>query len=446
MTFKILVPEMGESILEATVSAWLKDVGDAVTVDEPIVEIETEKANQQIVAEKAGVLVQILHPVGDDVHIGDVLGQVDEAPGSGAAATAAQPQPLAQATPLNESPAPDGATGASAVKPSSSTPGEKEAFKVTPVAQRMAKDLGVDLAQVQPAGPGKRITKEDINSYIGEHPAAPAAAPQPAAIEPAVPQAEIAQAAPTQAAPTQAATALAAPLQDARVERIHMTRRRQTIARRMLQASQTTAMLTTFNEVNMEKVMALRQRRKEAFKAQYGISLGIVSFFVKAAVAALKAFPRLNAEIQGDEILLKHYYDIGLAVGAPQGLVVPVLRAADSLSFAEIEQNIRLFVQKAESNTFSLQDLSGGTFTISNGGVYGSLLSTPILNPPEVAILGLHKIQDRPIALDGAVVVRPMMYMALSYDHRIVDGQEAVQFLVRIKELIEDPERLLLEA
>ena len=228
-------------------------------------------------------------------------------------------------------------------------------------------------------------------------------------------------------------------------ERVRMSRRRQTIARRLLEATQTTAMLTTFNEVDMGAVMDIRARRKESFKEQHGVGLGFMSFFVKATLGALKAFPRLNAEIQGDEIVLKHYYDIGIAVGAAEGLVVPVLRDADRMSFAEIEQAIKTFVQKAKDNTLSLQDLRGGTFTITNGGVFGSLLSTPILNPPQVGILGLHKIEERPIVLKGQVVIRPMMYVALSYDHRIVDGQEAVQFLVRVKELIEDTEALLLE-
>jgi len=230
-----------------------------------------------------------------------------------------------------------------------------------------------------------------------------------------------------------------------REERVRMSRRRQTIARRLLEATQTTAMLTTFNEVDMGAVMDIRTHRQESFREQHGVGLGFMSFFVKATLGALKAFPRLNAEIQGDEIVLKHYYDIGIAVGAAEGLVVPVLREADRMSFAEIEQAIKTFVQKTKDNTLSLQDLRGGTFTITNGGVFGSLLSTPILNPPQVGILGLHKIEERPIALKGQVVIRPMMYVALSYDHRIVDGQEAVQFLVRVKELIEDTEALLLE-
>jgi 2-oxoglutarate dehydrogenase E2 component (dihydrolipoamide succinyltransferase) len=228
-------------------------------------------------------------------------------------------------------------------------------------------------------------------------------------------------------------------------ERVRMSRRRRTIARRMVEAQQTAAMLTTFNEIEMGAVMELRRRRKESFRERHGVSLGIVSFFVKASIGALKDFPRLNAEIQGDDILLKRYYDIGVAIGAPEGLVVPVLQDADRMSFAEIEQAIKAFVQKAEDNTLSLEDLRGGTFTITNGGVFGSLLSTPILNPPQVGILGLHKIEERPIVFNGEVVIRPMMYVALSYDHRIVDGREAVQFLVRVKELIEDPETLLLE-
>jgi 2-oxoglutarate dehydrogenase E2 component (dihydrolipoamide succinyltransferase) len=295
------------------------------------------------------------------------------------------------------------------------TPKEAEK-RATPVAKRLAQEQGVDLAQVPGRGPAGRVTKQDVQSYLVER----------------KPEQELPPALP----------ALAAGRQE---ERVRMSRRRRTIARRMVEAQQIAAMLTTFNETEMSAVMELRRRRKESFQERHGVSLGIVSFFVKASIGALKDFPRLNAEIQGDDIVLKHYYDIGVAIGAPEGLVVPVLRDADRMSFAEIEQAIKTFVQKAEDNTLSLEDLRGGTFTITNGGVFGSLLSTPILNPPQVGILGLHKIEERPIVFNGEVVIRPMMYVALSYDHRIVDGREAVQFLVRVKELIEDPETLLLE-
>jgi 2-oxoglutarate dehydrogenase E2 component (dihydrolipoamide succinyltransferase) len=287
------------------------------------------------------------------------------------------------------------------------------------------------LAEVPASGVGGRVTKRDIQSFLEQQAAVVEAVKSEPVISP-----------PERVAP--ARVALPVERSD-REERVRMSRRRQTIARRLLEATQTTAMLTTFNEIDMSAVMDIRKRRRDSFKEQHGVSLGFMSFFVKASIGALKAFPRLNAEIQGDEMVLKHYYDIGIAVGASEGLVVPVLRDADRMSFAEIEQTIKAFVQQAEDNILSLQDLRGGTFTITNGGVFGSLLSTPILNPPQVGILGLHKIEERPIALDGQVVIRPMMYVALSYDHRIVDGREAVQFLVRVKELIEDPEALLLE-
>jgi 2-oxoglutarate dehydrogenase E2 component (dihydrolipoamide succinyltransferase) len=292
--------------------------------------------------------------------------------------------------------------------------------RVTPVAKRLAEENQVDLSQVTTVDPRGRITKEDVQRYID-------------AKQPARPTVSTAIPAPT-------------PVTNGRrEERVRMSRRRRTIAQRLLEAQHNAAMLTTFNEINMAGVMELRQRHKESFKERYGIGLGISSFFVKAAIGALKAFPQVNAEIQGDEIVMKRYYDIGVAIGAEEGLVVPVLRDADRMSFAQIEQAIKDYVQQVEDGRLSLEALRGGTFTITNGGVFGSMLSTPILNPPQVGILGLHKIEDRPIALDGQVVIRPMMYVALSYDHRIVDGREAVQFLVRVKELVEDPESLLLE-
>ncbi len=405
MPIKIVVPEMGESILEATVALWLKHEGEHVAAGEPVVELETEKANLQVAAEHAGVLARIERKEGEDVKIGDVLGVIEESPEK----TVVAPGP----TPETAEPAGSRAD---------------EISKATPVAKRMAEEQGVNLGQVPASGPGGKVTKQDVQTFLETQKVQAAPLPPPGPItqqpEPVVPT---------------------IPAMPQREERVHMSRRRQTIARRLLEATQTTAMLTTFNEVDMGAVMDIRARRKESFKEQHGVGLGFMSFFVKATLGALKAFPRLNAEIQGDEIVLKHYYDIGIAVGAAEGLVVPVLREADRMSFAEIEQAIKTFVQKTKDNTLSLQDLRGGTFTITNGGVFGSLLSTPILNPPQVGILGLHKIEERPIALKGQVVIRPMMYVALSYDHRIVDGQEAVQFLVRVKELIEDTEALLLE-
>jgi 2-oxoglutarate dehydrogenase E2 component (dihydrolipoamide succinyltransferase) len=300
--------------------------------------------------------------------------------------------------------------------------------KATPVAQRIAQDQNIDLARVEATGRGGRVTKEDIQAFIEQPPKESQEKPAPARVE------------------TQPEPAAAAPAQPeaGRETRERMTRRRQTIARRLVEAQQTAAMLTTFNEIDMSQVIELRKTRREEFKERFGVDLGYMGFFIKAVIGALKAFPYVNAEIQGDEIVVKHYYDIGIAVGADEGLVVPVIRDADRLSFAEIESAIRGFVERVRSKTLTLEDLRGGTFTITNGGVYGSLLSTPILNPPQVGILGMHAIQERPVAVDGQMVIKPMMYVALSYDHRLVDGREAVQFLVRVKELVEDPQRLLL--
>ena len=382
----IVVPELGESVVEARVARWLKKVGDRVEVGEPIVELETEKIDLEVSAEKGGVIASIARQEGEDVKIGELLGVVDE---SGAAA----PVPP---SPESRVPSPESRV------PSPPPSGEPRA---TPTARRMAKENAVDLGTVAGSGTAGRVTKQDVQKAI---------APP---------------------APSGARTE----------ERVRMTKRRQTIARRLVEAQHAAAMLTTFNDVDMTAVMALRERQKEAFKKEFGVGLGIASFFVKSAIAALRAFPALNAEIQGDEIVYKRYYDIGVAVGAEGGLVVPVIRDADRLSFAQIELAIRDFAKRAGDSTLTLEDLRGGTFTITNGGVFGSLLSTPILNPPQVGILGLHKIQDRAVALNGQVVIRPMMYVALSYDHRIVDGREAVQFLARIKDYIEDPGQMLLQ-
>mgnify|MGYP001319164033 CR=1 FL=1 len=385
----IVVPELGESILEARVARWMKKEGERVAVGDALVELETEKVNLEVNAERAGVLASITRQEGEDVKIGDVLGSVDES------GTATAPS----GTETRAAPA---ASAAPTPVPAPTTP---------PVAPPPA-------AAMPTAAP-------------------PVAAP--ATSKPgAVPSASRASAAPIPATPKRGPG-------ERTEERQRMSKRRATIARRLVEAQHNAAMLTTFNDVDMTAVMSLRERHKEAFKKQFGVGLGIASFFVKVSVTALRAFPRLNAEIQGDEIVLKHYYDIGIAVGAEGGLVVPVLRDADQMSFAQVEHAIRNYAKSAADGTLTLQDLTGGTFTITNGGGFGSLLSTPILNPPQVGILGLHAIQDRPVGLNGQVVLRPMMYVALSYDHRIVDGREAVQFLVKIKELIEDPAKLLLE-
>ena len=414
MSINIVVPEVGESVVDARVARWLKKEGDAVAAGEPLVELETDKIDVEVPAPKAGVLERIAHKDGDDVKIGEVIGTIKE--GSG-------PQGPQGPQGSQGSKGPSGPSG-SAV-PSTAKPGAP----ATPSARKLAREQNVEIGDVKPDGP--RVTRTDVQKA-----ASPAAAP--AAARPAAP--------PSPAPTIPSRTPPPAQRTEARAEeRVRMSKRRATIASRLVEAQQTAAMLTTFNEVDMSAVMALRARQKETFKSRFGVGLGVASFFVKASVAALKEFPRLNAEIQGDEMVLKHYYDIGIAVGAAEGLVVPVLRNADRLSFAEIELGIRAFAAKANDGTLAIDDLRGGTFSITNGGVFGSLMSTPILNPPQVGILGLHAVKDRPVSAAGQVVVRPMMYVALTYDHRIVDGAEAVRFLVRVKELVEDPGVLLIE-
>jgi 2-oxoglutarate dehydrogenase E2 component (dihydrolipoamide succinyltransferase) len=406
MPVNIVVPEVGESIVDARVAKWLRKEGDVVAAGDPLVELETDKIDVEVPAPQAGVLSRITRKDGDDVKVGEVLGSIDEAKAGAKPAAAAAPA----------APAANG--------------GDAKSPRATPAARNAAEKNEVDLSRVRGSGDAGRVMRRDVEQVV----AAPAA----------VPAAETPKARP--AAP-------AVPIQENRrraegdrtEERVRMSKRRATIAKRLVEAQSTAAMLTTFNEVDMSAVMALRERHKQTFKERHGVGLGIASFFVKASIGALRGFPRINAEIQGDEMVLKHYFDIGVAVGASEGLVVPVLRDADRSTFAEIEKGIREFAAKAEAGTLSLNDLKGGTFTITNGGVFGSLLSTPILNPPQVGILGLHKIQERPVAVNGQVVVRPMMYIALTYDHRIVDGSEAVRFLVRVKELVEDPGALLLD-
>jgi 2-oxoglutarate dehydrogenase E2 component (dihydrolipoamide succinyltransferase) len=427
MSVEIKVPEMGESIIEATISNWIKGEGDQVRAGEPVVELETDKVNLEVSAPQNGVIERIDRHEGDTVVVGEVIATLspsgeettasDEPEASPDSARQTAPQPASDETTQKDTQptAPDAGNG-------------QPAIKATPVAERFAQERSVDLSQVKPTGSGGRITREDVEAYLNSSAQSTPAA-TPSVEKKTQPQ-------PTPKAP---------PSQEGRETRQRMSRRRQTIARRLVEAQQTAAMLTTFNEVDMTRVMDLRKRRREAFKERFGVDLGFMGFFIKAVIGALKAFPALNAEIQGDEIVFKHYYDIGIAVGAEEGLVVPVVRGADGMSFAQLEESIRAFVQKVRDGSLSIEDLRGGTFTITNGGVFGSLLSTPILNPPQVGILGMHTIQQRPVAIDGQVVIRPMMYIALSYDHRIVDGREAVQFLVKVKELVEDPEALLFE-
>ena len=421
MASEIRVPTLGESIVEATIGKWHKKVGEAVVQGEVLVELETDKVNVEVAADSAGVLNRIDAPDGADVSVGQVIGAIEtngaavSAPQS-AEATVSTPQPVAGAP---AQPATDAATQPQQVVVAPAA--DSRSASVTPVARRVAEANSVDIASVQGSGPSGKVMKNDVAAAMN-----PAPSPQPQAPTPQ---------------PQAPATQATAP----REERRKMSRRRQTIARRLVEAQRTAAMLTTFNEADMTAIMELRKRRNAEYEKRNGVKLGFMSFFTKAVVGALKYIPLLNAEIQGDEVIVKHHYDIGIAVGAEEGLVVPVLRDADSKSFAAIEKEIAALAKKARDNTLSIAELQGGTFTITNGGIFGSLMSTPILNAPQVGILGMHAIKERAMVVGGEVVVRPMMYLALSYDHRIVDGSEAVRFLVRVKELIEDPEALLVE-
>jgi 2-oxoglutarate dehydrogenase E2 component (dihydrolipoamide succinyltransferase) len=435
MPAEIRVPQMGESVTEATILRWLKKEGERIEAGEAIAELETDKVNVEVPADSAGVIQSFSHAEGDTVAVGDVLAVI----GDGAAPAAAAAQAPAVSPPAAAAPAPavNGQNGTSA--PAAS-----------PLAQALADEAKLDLSQVKGTGPGGRITKDDVAGHLGRSSqTAPAqaaerqeerAAEYGTTLPASTPAPPVSVPAPPKPAPAPTSSANGRP-----EKRSRMTRRRQTIATRLVEAQRTAAMLTTFNEIDMTAVMAIRAKRKDTFKEKNGIGLGFMSFFTKASIGALKAFPLLNAEIQGLEIVEKGYYDIGIAVGTDEGLVVPVVRDADQKTFAGIEKAIADLAKRARENTLTLPELQGGTFTITNGGIFGSMLSTPILNAPQVGILGLHKIEPRPVVVSNEIVIRPMMYVALSYDHRIVDGGEAVRFLVRIKELIEDPEALLLE-
>ena len=407
MTLEVKVPAMGESIIEATVGKWLKQVGEPVSVDEPLVELETDKVNVEVVSSQAGVLEKIIKQEGATVTVSDVLATVAEGDASGAAQAA---------TPPAEAIAGNGAASQEAAPAAASA----EAERVTPVARRIAAEHGIDLSQVPASGAGGKVTKEDVMSYL----------------ERRQPQATV----PTEAPAPAPAPAVAT---DRREERIPLSRRQQTMAVRMAQAVQTTAMTTTFNEADMSGIMEIRKRRRDSFKERHGVSLGFMSFFTKAVVEALKEFPIVNSELQGNELVRKHYYDIGIAISTDDSLVVPVVRDADKMNFAQVESAILDLATRARDRKLTIEELQGGTFTITNGGIFGSLMSTPLLNPPQVGILGMHGIKERPVVVDGQIAVRPMMYIALTYDHRIVDGKSAVSCLVRIKELVEDPARLL---
>ena len=418
----IMTPALGESVTEATVASWKKKPGEAVKKDEILVELETDKVSLEVASPADGVLESIAANDGDTVVPGAVLGVVSA--GGAAAAPKAEPAkttPAAATAPAGEA-QPEPAKGqpapTSGPLPDLTAPTQKaDALPLAPSVQRIVSETGLNPAGVAGTGKDGRITKGDALAALDARAAAPAPAAAPAATR-AIHERE---------------------------ERVKMTRLRQTIARRLKEAQNTAAMLTTFNEVDMSAVMALRNQYKDVFEKSHGVKLGFMSFFVRACVAALKAIPDVNAEIDGQDLIYKNHYDIGVAVGTEKGLVVPVVRDADTMSLAEIEKEIGALGRKARDGHLAIEDMQGGTFTISNGGVYGSLMSTPILNAPQSGILGMHKIQERPMVVNGQIVIRPMMYLALSYDHRVVDGQGAVTFLVKVKEAIEDPQRLLLD-
>jgi len=401
MTIEIKAPTLPESVPDGTIATWHKKAGDAVKRDELLVDIETDKVVIEVVSPADGILQKIIKNTGDTIVSNELIAHVEA--GAVAAAPAARPTEAKIETATADEP------------------------MLSPAAKKIAEENGISLDSIKGSGKNGRVTKEDVLEAVARKGTAPAAAPAVAAVSPA--------------------PAIRPDMSTGRIEeRVPMSRLRAKVAERLLQASQSTAMLTTFNEVDMAPVMALRNKYKDLFeKSHDGVRLGFMSFFVRASVEALKRFPAVNASIDGNDIVYHGYQDIGVAVSSPRGLVVPVLRNADHLSLAQVEAQIREFGLKAQDGKLSIDEMSGGTFTISNGGVFGSLLSTPILNPPQTAILGMHKIQDRPVAINGEVKIRPMMYLALSYDHRMIDGKEAVQFLVTIKDLLEDPARILLE-
>ncbi|MDZ4738178.1 MAG: 2-oxoglutarate dehydrogenase complex dihydrolipoyllysine-residue succinyltransferase [Rhodospirillaceae bacterium] len=512
MAKDIVVPQLGESVTEATIAKWMKKVGDSVAQDEILLELETDKVTLEVNAPVAGRLAEITAQEGATVEVGAIVGRLAEAGEAvSAKAPTAKPEPAKPAAAAT-APAPSAETGKPAVGPSGPVPdltrkisdeqraqarptmgarheagappeGERatgvdapEDEALSPSVRKLMEENEVVAGEIAGSGPGGRITKGDVLDYIGkevkkgagEPSSDPKNAPaeQPGAVEPE-PRTSPAPSAPPPPAPSEAAPAQAAsqpaakqavPSRPApvvrpvegdgatpREERVRMSRLRKRIAERLKQSQNTAAMLTTFNEADMSAVIAVRKQYRDIFEKKHGIKLGFMSFFVKAAIVALKEIPAVNAEIDGEDIVYKNFYDIGVAVGIDQGLVVPVLRDCDRLNFAEIETKLSELGRKAREGKLAIDDLTGGTFTISNGGVYGSLMSTPILNPPQSGILGMHKIQDRPIAVGGKIEIRPMMYLALTYDHRVIDGREAVTFLVRLKECIEDPQRILLD-
>jgi 2-oxoglutarate dehydrogenase E2 component (dihydrolipoamide succinyltransferase) len=421
---EIKVPALGESIREATVARWLKSVGDPVKVDEVLVELETDKVTLEVGAPASGILTQAFAGKGVTVFVGDVLGFVGE---GGPVSQEGKSQPAGQ-QPKKQRKKQASQQKAAVV----------EAFP--PSVRKLAEELSLNPTDLQGTGKGGRLTKEDVINFA-ERKTGVVEQPIPAHRESPTVN-------PPRGEPVQGSSEAilhSIRTSDHREERVKMTRLRQRIAERLKYAQNTAAILTTFNEVDMHAINAIRSEYKESFEKKHGVRLGVMSFFVKACVQALKEFPAVNAEIEGDEIIYKNYYDIGVAVSTPQGLVVPVVRDADVLTFAEVEKSIAALAQKARDGKLSIAEMTGGTFTISNGGVFGSLLATPILNPPQTGILGMHKIEDRPVVVHGKIEIRPMMYVALSYDHRVIDGRESVTFLVKVKENLENPERLLLD-
>jgi 2-oxoglutarate dehydrogenase E2 component (dihydrolipoamide succinyltransferase) len=412
----IKVPALGESVTEATIAKWLKQPGDVVKVDEPLVELETDKVSVEVPAPASGVLADIRVEAGATVAVGAVLGVIKEGVEGAVTAQAPAKAPSAAAKP------------AAAPSPAAAAGPARSVMPPTPAARKILEEKGISAAEVAGSGRRGQVTKADAVA-AATRPATPAAYAPPSAPSP-VPRMLRAPSAPNDAA---------------REERVRMTRLRQTIARRLKDAQNTAAMLTTFNDVDMSAVMKLRAEYKDLFERRHGVKLGFMGFFVKACLTALREIPAVNAEIDGEDIIYKNYYHIGVAVGTDKGLVVPVVREADRMTLAEIEAAIADFGRRARDGRLAIEEMQGGTFTISNGGVYGSMLSTPILNAPQSGILGMHRIEDRPVVRGGQIVIRPMMYLALSYDHRIVDGKEAVTFLVRVKECLEDPQRFILE-
>jgi len=416
MAIEVTVPALGESITEATLGEWLKQPGDAVAADEPIASLETDKVALEVPAPQAGVMGEHKVAVGDTVEVGAVIAMIEA--GSGAAPSKAAETPVDP---------PEKAASVTAAKAADKQDEVATSITLSPSVRRLVLEHGVDPSQISGTGKDGRLTKADVEQYVKS-----GAAQQPPLAE---------KGAATGAQPPAASAATG----NRNEERVRMTRLRQTVARRLKEAQDTAALLTTFNDVDMTAVIETRSKYKELFAKKHGVKLGFMGFFVKAACMALKDVPSVNAQIDGEEIVYHDYADISVAVSAPNGLVVPVIRNAEAMSFADVENTIGDFGKRAKDGSLTMADMKGGTFTISNGGVFGSLMSTPIINPPQSAVLGLHRIEDRAVVIDGEIVVRPMMYLALSYDHRLIDGREAVTFLVRMKEAIEDPARLLID-